>query len=41
MQLDGINGLLIQTSLKGVCDSKECLCGNVSKGYAVQGSSKF
>ena len=25
MQLDGIKGLLIQTSLRGVCDSKECL----------------
>ena len=25
MLLDGIKDLLIQTSLRGVCDSKECL----------------
>jgi len=25
MPLNGIKGLLIQTSLRGVCDSKECL----------------
>lgn len=50
MMLDGIKGLLIQTSLRGVLRLKgmceiqaalSCICGNVSNGYAVQGSSKF
>ena len=50
MLLDGIKGLLIQTPLRGVLRLKgmseiqatlSCICGNVSNGYAVQGSSKF
>ena len=50
MLLDGIKGLFIQTPLRGVLPLKgmseiqatlSCICGNVSNGYAVQGSSKF
>ena len=50
MMLDGIKGLLIQTSLRGILRLKgmseiqaalSCIRGNVSNGYAVQGSSKF
>ena len=50
MLLDGIKGLLIQTPLRGVLRLKgmseiqatlSCICGNVSNGYAVKGSSKF